>query len=269
MHDAADVIYLYDGSFEGLLCCVFESVYGRELPIDILPENMVQPSFFAMHFVKTDAEKARRVYESIPRKISADAAELVRDVFLSCAQHKEILILRFLLFGYGRGKQTMYLLSHPNVQPLLAAQLSLKNERHLLLGFLRFSDINGALVATIQPKNYILPYLQTHFCSRYMTENFLIFDRTHKAALVYQNRRAEIVSLEELVIPEISETEENFRALWQQFYKTIAITARENPRCRMAHCPKRYWAEMLEMAPELHQICDAPQHKTLPALPSL
>ncbi len=35
MHDAADVIYLYDGSFEGLLCCVFESVYGRELPIDI------------------------------------------------------------------------------------------------------------------------------------------------------------------------------------------------------------------------------------------
>ena len=157
----------------------------------------------------------------------------------------------------------MYLLSHPRVQPLLAAQLSLKNERHLLLGFLRFSEIDGSLVASIQPKNYILPYLQSHFCSRYMTENFLIFDRTHKAALVYQDRCAKIISLDELVLPEISENEQNFRALWQRFYKTIAITARENPRCRMTHCPKRYWAEMLELAPELHALSKAPAFETL------
>ena len=38
-----------------------------------------------------------------------------------------------------------------------------------------------------------------------------------------------------------------YRVLWKRFYKTIAIAARENPRCRMTHCPKRYWENMLEM----------------------
>ena len=37
---------------------------------------------------------------------------------------------------------------------------------------------------TITPKNYVLPFLKEHFCSRLMNETFLIFDRTHKAAPV-------------------------------------------------------------------------------------
>ncbi len=32
LHDA-DVVYLYDGSFEGFLCCVFESFAQHELPL--------------------------------------------------------------------------------------------------------------------------------------------------------------------------------------------------------------------------------------------
>ena len=31
LHDA-DVVYLYDGSFEGFLCCVFESFAQHEIP---------------------------------------------------------------------------------------------------------------------------------------------------------------------------------------------------------------------------------------------
>ena len=34
-----DVIYHYDGSFEGFLCCVHESVYTRTIPLNILPED--------------------------------------------------------------------------------------------------------------------------------------------------------------------------------------------------------------------------------------
>ena len=34
LHDA-DVVYLYDGSFEGFLCCVFESFAQHELPFAI------------------------------------------------------------------------------------------------------------------------------------------------------------------------------------------------------------------------------------------
>ena len=34
LHDA-DVVYLYDGSFEGFLCCVYESFVQHELPFAV------------------------------------------------------------------------------------------------------------------------------------------------------------------------------------------------------------------------------------------
>ena len=38
LHDA-DVVYLYDGSFEGFLCCVFDSFAQHELPFASGPRN--------------------------------------------------------------------------------------------------------------------------------------------------------------------------------------------------------------------------------------
>lgn len=247
MSGAADVIYLYDGSLEGLLCCVYESVYAREMPVDIQPEELAEPTLYAQKWIAADSEKAARVYASIPRRIAPEAAQLLQCVFLSCMPGKEIALLRFLRFGYRYGRQVMYLVSHPLVQPLLAAQQNVLNEAHLLKEFLRFSDYDGALAATITPKNYVLPFLREHFCSRLMNEDFLIFDRTHRAALVYEKRQARILSLDALELPPATAEELRYRLLWKRFYETIAIAARENPRCRMTHCPKRYWENMLEM----------------------
>ena len=75
----------------------------------------------------------------------------------------------------------------------------------------------------------------------------MIFDKTHKAALVYQNGRAEILQADHVAFPEISESEARYQALWKRFYHTISIEGRENPRCRMSHMPKRYWENMPEV----------------------
>ena len=40
----SDLVYLYDGTFDGFLCCVYESVYSRQVPADIQPEEDAQPS---------------------------------------------------------------------------------------------------------------------------------------------------------------------------------------------------------------------------------
>ena len=247
MYDAADVTYLYDGSMEGFLCCVYESVYSHTVPADILPEDTAQPTLFRQRSIGTDAERAERVWASIPRRISPEAAQLVWCVFFSCMPGKELALLRFLLLGYRRGRQTTELVSHRLVQPLLAARQNLMNEAHLFKEFIRFSDYDGVLATTITPQNFVLPFLTEHFCSRLKTEDFLIFDRTHHAAAVYENRRLRLIALDDLELPPATAEEQRFRTLWKQFYNTIAIEARENPRCRMAHCPKRYWENMLEM----------------------
>jgi len=257
-----DIVYLYDGSFPGLLCCVHESVYQRELPFDIFPENAAQPSLMPQKYITSDEEKARRVLKSIPEKISQDALEPVHNTFFTCLKQKELCILRFLLLGYKEGKQTVNMLGNPTVAALLDAQKHLFGEAHLLSGFIRFEelpsrDYGSALVATITPKNFVLPFIKGHFVARYNGENFMIYDKTHKAALLYTNRKAEIITVENLTLPEPSEKEKNYQELWKQFYRTIAIEARNNPRCRMTHMPKRYWENMTEMREELASQSDA------------
>lgn len=250
----ADVIYSYDGSFEGFLCCVFESVYGAELPIDIIHEEDALPTLYEVRAIVTDPAKAERVRASIPLKISDRAAELVTTVFCSCLERKELRILEFLLQGYYEGGKLCFKLGDAVVAPLLGAEKHLLHEAHLLKGFIRFSDVGGSLVAVITPKNYVLPFIAQHFVQRYDREQFMIFDNTNKAALVYQHCKAEILSVDNVTFPKISEKEAQYQALWKEFYNTIAIKGRENPRCRMTHMPKRYWKNMLEVSDLVHPV---------------
>ncbi len=244
----ADVIYLYDGGLDGLLCCVYESVYRRELPLDILPVYDAQPTLYEQRTIETDFGKAVRVFTSIAKKVSPRAQEMVEDAFLSCMPGREMALLRFLLLGYREGRAVIDMLGHPDVAPLYGALKHLYGEAHLLKGFVRFTDYNGQLASTITPKNFVLPFLLPHFVDRFQEEQFMIYDKTHAAALIYQDRKARIVPVEEeLVFDEISATESLYRALWKRFYNTIAIQERYNPKCRMTHIPKRYWGNMVEM----------------------
>lgn len=239
--------YIYDGTIAGFFCCVYESVYKRQMPYAILAEGDFQPSLLAQVYIETNMGIAERVKQSIPKKISKQAQELIETVFVSCLEEKELNILKFLLLGYEVGHKVVHMLGHPLVSPLLDASKHLNEEANLLKGFVRFSDYNGFLGATITPKNFALPFISEHFITRFSCENFIIFDKTNKAALIYQNGKAQIAPMQHIEFPEVSEEEANYRSLWKQFYKTIAIEARTNPKCRMAHMPKRYWENMLEV----------------------
>ena len=249
--EARDTGYLYDGGLAGFFCCVHEAVYQRELPFCIEPEALAQPSLLPRKYIATDRAKAARVRSSIPSKICPRALQLVENVFLTCMQERELALLRFLLLGYAEGGQVTQQLGRAEIAPLLQAERHLLGECHLLRGFVRFSDYGGALAATITPKNFVLPYIASHFINRFSGENFMIYDKTHKAALIYENRRQRILPLEDIEFPAASPEEEGYRELWKRFYNTVAIEARYNPRCRMTHMPKRYWENMTEMQERL------------------
>ena len=244
-----DVIYQYDGSLAGLYTCIHACVYGRELPFAIRGPEEAQMSLLPMRRMETDIAKALRVREAIAVKISKRALELCEHVFLSCLEKKEMAILEFLRVGFLLGAQTPYRLTDPAVDLLLQAEKHLLGEAHLFLGFVRFADYEGKLMAAIRPKNYVLPLIAPHFADRFASESFLIYDQTHQVALVHDKGRTELGTLEG-EWPEASETEQFYRELWKQFYRTISIQARENPKVRMSHMPKRYWENMVEMQPK-------------------
>lgn len=247
MSDGRNVTYFFDGSFDGLMCCFFESCTQKEMPSDIIAEIPEQLSFGEIKQIITVPENAERVIASIPTKMSEDMLGFIKTAFLTCEPRRYILIIRLLYKGYRYGAKTLDRLTDNTVDALLKAVQHCTREAHLLKGFVRFTDSDGALSAVISPKNTVLPLIANHFIDRYRNESFLIFDSTHKMALVYRNYSAEIISAEDYIPPDADETELFYRSLWQRFYDTIGIKERYNPKCRMTLMPKRYWANMTEM----------------------
>ena len=124
----------------------------------------------------------------------------------------------------------------------------LEHEAHQYTGFVRFSELDGALVGEIQPKDRVLPLLRPHFCSRYPQERFVLHDRTHGEALFHRPgpQGWAILPVEDFRMGPAGAEELAYRKLWRTFYDTIAIEGRYNPKCRMTNMPKRYWAMMTE-----------------------
>jgi len=241
-----DIAYLYDGSFEGLLCCVYESYYQKELPSMIFHHEEAQETLFPVKEILTDATRAQKVEQSIAQSISKEALRLVRTCYFSCMENREMTILHFLRMGYKIGGRVTNMLAHDVVRTITKSAQNVGGEAHFYREFLRFSEYNGTLVAIIEPKNFVLPMTAPHYCDRFPSEQFLIYDKTHKVAFVYQNGKKDLIPLEHLEVPEADAEEKMYRALWKQFYNTIAIEGRINPKRRMGNMPKRYWSQLTE-----------------------
>lgn len=221
LHDAA-VVYLYDGSFEGFLCCVFESFAQHELPFAVWTPERETATLYPVKEIPTDHAKARRVFASFRAKLGEETESLVTRDFLSGWEDKELRLIRFLHLAFALGPGTVKRRGHPEVAPLYQMKQSLDWEVDKFQGFVRFQEHDGMLGAVIHPKNYILPLLRGHFCARFPEENFLIYDAVHQAVLLYQNHKAQLMELAEpLTLPPPDEKEQQFQELWRQFYKTL------------------------------------------------
>lgn len=241
--------YRYDGSFAGFLCCIGEAVRLNRIPAAILSEE-APLSLFPEQWIETEENRARRVYTALRKRISPQIQEQTALGFLTCCPEKELLLLQFIRMALQDGNTVLRRLTDPTIHTLLKAIQHLQHEAHLLTGFLRFSDSGGVLTSTIDPKNYVLPLLETHFSNRYSAERFLIWDRTHKTALIHFPGMQQILPMDSFTPPPPDRSESEYRLLWKRFYETVAIEGRRNPCCQRTHMPKRYWGNMTEHQPD-------------------
>ncbi|MBQ9534503.1 MAG: TIGR03915 family putative DNA repair protein [Clostridia bacterium] len=254
-----DVIYRYDGSFEGLLCCVYRSYYERELPAGIESAGAEQMQLYAAIDVETDIAHSARVARAIREKISPQAYGLVRRAYFTCLEEREMHILRFLRLGFAKGGAVMQMTADARVNIIYRAVRNLALEKDHMSGFLRFSDYGGILFAQIEPKNDLLPLMAAHLRSRFGGEKYVVYDRAHGRALVHGDGTDALIELDGFEPPPADGAERHIRGLWRRFYDTVAVEGRENPRCRMSHMPKRFWKNMTEFQNEK----DSPERTAL------
>ena len=244
-----EMIYFYDGSFDGFLCCVFDSYANKEVLTAISRDEDFIPTLFASRVIVTASSHANRVFKKVV-KVSPYAANLLQKGFLTCMPEKEIHLYHLVVKLLRDGPGFLRNFSDETLFPVITAVRHLNGEAHLLKGFIRFSELGGVLGSEIEPKNRVLPVLRSHFCARYMNDRFFIYDRSHKEALFYAAGKAMIRPLEDFQMAPPDDAEAAYRVLWKRFYDTIAIKERYNPKCRMRNMPKRYWNTMTEFQDE-------------------
>lgn len=247
--NVSDVTYCYDGSFPGFLCCVFESYRQKELPAVVAGPEEEQLTLFAVREIKTDPARAERVYRGLGR-LGETIKTRVMTGFLNTDKGKDLALLRFVRLCFANGPKAAQMLGDPDCAAAFALERAVVNDAHLYKEFLRFEQRGGMLGAQIHPKHCVLPLLRAHFCDRMPDEDFLIYDASHGAAMV---RRGECV--EYLQMDFYEETPEagelDWQTLWKGFFRATTVEPRRNLRCQMTHCYKRYWADMVEMRPQL------------------
>ena len=155
---------------------------------------------------------------------------------------------------------------HDAVAPVVNAVMHLEREAHLYTGFVRFTQNAGVLSAVIEPKNRVLALIAGHFMDRYPNDALVIFDRTHREALVAQRGRGQVVPLEALELPEPDDAERAVRALWRRFHAAVGIAQRKNRRCQRNHLPMRYRRVMTEFTSDLDRAKKKPELEA-PRLP--
>lgn len=274
-------IFLCEDSIDGILTGVYDawaSHYGHKNIQLSCADSGDSVLFYEYIQVQTDFEKSHRVSDTLIRRfgmpfyeqicLAAMADGSCRKLTMDKANAIYQTIVMALALPQSAG--VLQFLGEPCISCLFELQRQTSNEGHHLIEFLRFTELsNGVLFAQIHPKNYVLPMLADHFSNRLPLENFMIYDATHRLAVIHRASSdyltVDASPLDLSRIREVSEQEAHWQQLWKTFFDTIAIDARKNQKLQSQNIPKRFWADTIELAENAAGLSDSCKIKTYSA----
>lgn len=240
--------YFFDGTKNGLLTCIFESFYDRRIPDDVTTECVQCGLLDEIVTIKTNNEKAERVYKCLK---NCKTKYLVSDFNLTFRSGEK---KRFkVLFDYlnvaisNKNIDVSKAFALPEIQAFTDLKNRIYTETHRFKGFLRFMETEkGFYYACYEPDNDITELLVPHFTAR-LQSPFIIHDIKRNILALCDGKRYKILNGgDNGVTVFMSESEEIFLDLWQQYYKSINIEERKNLRQMRNYMPERYWKNLSE-----------------------
>lgn len=187
-------ILIYDGSFNGFLTAVYRAFETRIELTDIRRRADGQKAMFAeMVMVRTETDKARRVWDGIAR----NNYQAVRKIYFSFLSEQPGI--EFLLYRYIRN------LFKPAGITEKEAAISLRidtlaemvgQEKKRLEAGLKFSEANGsASLAVLSPRYNILPLITRHTRSRFPDRSWILYDNKRNYGLYFNREEMKLQKL--------------------------------------------------------------------------
>lgn len=250
MTNNSEIIYLYDGSFDGLVSVLRELTLKKVKPFKIISEAVYTPSLFdktQIVFKASDKDIAEFVIYII-NKFSKNFINKIILCYLSEVEDFEILIYDYLSLCLTKGKQEMNNLSNPTIFQINSICSKVRKECHRFYGLLRFQLLEGGIYyAPFEPDYNIITMIAPHFSKRLRNQDWIIHDRKRDLAIFYNAQfkytRQVFVDAQKIVT---TEQEETIVEMWKKYFKHLSIDSRKNPRLQRQFMPKRYWKYLTE-----------------------
>lgn len=251
------VVYQCQDSFDGILCGVYDAWMSRLGHENVRLELADVGNLFMFtdyHKVEVSECKRDKVISSIREKIGVEVYRQVYQASLSMDQEKADKIYRYLIDAFQYGAGVVDMMQLPAVFEIFQICRSVGNEVHALMGFVRFSEIEGGiLLSCIEPKNDVVTLLAPHFADRLSSEKWIIYDENRQKAVVHSlDGRWMVVNVDDSEWKDKLDrdaNEEVYVALWKVFHRGITIGERTNLLCQRGHMPFRYRSHMTEFEP--------------------
>jgi len=241
-------IFVYDGSFEGLLTVLHMLQEAREEPEDIKAEGKaLQESLLAETvYVHTDIEQAESLSADICERISHRALRNVFNAFLSEMDGAEYHIYHYLRLGWELGADVEARLGDEHVHAVHRMSRCTGREAHRMRGFLRFRQLDsGAYYAPLLSQCNVLYQVARYFVGRLGDQDWIIHDLAREQAAFCVGGELAFCDLPGFD-PRFSGEEELCQELWRMYFKTIAVAERRNSRQQKSCMPMKYWHILVE-----------------------
>lgn len=248
--------YIFDGTYAGFLCCVFDS-FARKEPgvIPILPGDQPAELFQAHHTVITEPDSAERVQKGLEKHLGALAAQDFYKVFLSEDRKAWTAAFRIIRQIFSGHPDILQNFGDDDVTCFSLTLKKVNRERHRMKAFIRFQkSSDGLFFSVVEPDFDVLPLIAGFFRNRYADQSWLIWDNKRKYGLLYdqvtvspvQLSPEEKTALTTGVTLTLDEKDAHFQHLWKQYFQSTNIQARKNRKLHLRHVPKRYWKYLTE-----------------------
>lgn len=245
--DKKKYTYIYDGSFEGFLSCVYTFYKDKDILCDIKTQDDQIEFFIETKHIESDKEKFNCVYNALENKLSFEFLNIVYTAFLSDTPKRELKLLDFIVLGFKYGEKIINNLSHPSIIEVLKLNKKVCSERHKFYGLVRFKKTKDFLFSIIEPTHNIIPIIGNHFAKRFSQENWFIYDLKREILVMYDKKNLKLFSISKDKIKPLLDYKDDFESLWKTYHKTLSIESRKNKRCQRNFMPKKYWKHLSEM----------------------
>lgn len=250
------VQYRYDGTFAGLLCCIYFAFERKKFPISIVGPNG-QPDLFLEHItIESYQNLAERVWSGIEKVGGSTTGNHIYNAFLSKQPGVEKLILDYCRLLFEKKVPIYADLANPTVIQIHKLDRKVLREAHRVLMFIRFEQAaDGTFFGPFAPKYDVIPLVISHFKERFASQQWLIYDTLRSYGYYFDGINLEQVSIEKPnFVPETgnlnagirSDSENDWQELWRTYFKNIAIQERKNLLVQRNFMPKRFWKYLTE-----------------------